>query len=304
MAPEGEELLDAYLRHLRHVRGLSAHTVEGYRRDLGRLADFCRERGTGRWQEVDEALLRDHLGRLRKAGLGNRSIARHLSSIRGFFSHLHRNGLIGRNPALLVSAPRAPRRLPETLDAERLGRLLDAPAEDPLERRDLAIMELIYSSGLRLSEVVGLDLDSVDRADRTVRVVGKGNKTREVPVGRKALEALERWLEVRAELGPEEGERALFLNHRGRRLGQRGIQQRLQRWAARHGLELPLHPHMLRHSFASHLLEGSGDLRAVQELLGHADLSTTQIYTHVDFQHLARIYDDAHPRARKRRDRS
>jgi integrase/recombinase XerC len=200
-----------------------------------------------------------------------------------------------------VPPPTAPRHLPSTLDADQVASLLAISGDDFLTLRDRAMLELFYSSGLRLAELVGLDLVDVDTADRTVRVTGKGSKTRLVPVGRQALAALRDWLTVRPEVATG-GEQALFLSRNGRRISHRSVQARVNHWARRQGAPTGVHPHMLRHSFATHLLESSGDLRAVQEMLGHASLSTTQVYTHLDFQHLAHVYDQAHPRARKRRD--
>ena len=212
-----------------------------------------------------------------------------------------REGWIDTNPAQMVRAPKTPKRLPRALDTDQTSYLLDQPPEDDLEWRDHAMLELFYSSGMRLAELVSLQLGDVDLADASVRVVGKGAKTRVAPVGSKARLALESWLERRDALA-QPGEQALFVGRRGKALTPRAVQQRLARWAKKYGAEGRLHPHLLRHSFASHLLESSGDLRAVQELLGHADISTTQVYTHLDFQHLAKIYDAAHPRAKKRRE--
>jgi len=203
------------------------------------------------------------------------------------------------NAGVHVQAPKAPRRLPSTLDADQVASLLAISGDDPTTLRDRAILELFYSSGLRLAELVGLNLGDVDAADRTVRVIGKGSKVRVVPVGKHALAALRDWLAVRSELA-RSGELALFVGRRGERVSPRTVQRHVNEWAKRRGAPTGVHPHMLRHSFATHLLESSGNLRAVQELLGHASLSSTQIYTHVDFQHLAKVYDQAHPRARKR----
>lgn len=249
-------------------------------------------------------------------------MARRLSAVRSFYAWLLRSRIIGSNPAADVQAPRPKRRLPSTLDADQMASLLapggaqaarpgDAgPAQpggpgidesNPLMVRDRAILELFYSSGLRLAELAGLDLVDLDAADRTVRVTGKGDKVRVVPVGAPALEAIEAWLAVRVDIAAP-GEMAIFVSKRGTRLARRTIQQRVKLWARRRGTPVGVHPHMLRHSFASHMLESSGDLRAVQELLGHASISTTQVYTHLDFQHLAHIYDRAHPRAKRRRE--
>jgi integrase/recombinase XerC len=210
-------------------------------------------------------------------------------------------GELKANPAVHVQAPKPSRRLPATLDADQVASLLAIEGDEPLTVRDRAILELFYSSGLRLAELVSLNLGDVDAHDRTVRVTGKGSKTRIVPVGRHALEALAAWLKVRPELAPH-GEAALFVSRNGRRISHRAVQERVSHWARRQSAVTGVHPHMLRHSFATHVLESSGDLRAVQEMLGHASLSTTQVYTHLDFQHLAHVYDQAHPRAKKRPD--
>jgi integrase/recombinase XerC len=226
-------------------------------------------------------------------------VQRRLSAVRTFLHFLVREGVLKKNPGVDVRAPKAGKRLPHTLDVDQMGVLLSLKTKQPMDVRDLAIMELLYSSGLRLAELVGLDLGDVHMADRTVRVTGKGNKTRIVPVGRQAIAALKRWLTERAGLAAT-GEQALFLNQRGRRLSGRAVQLRVARHARAQGIPTGVHPHLFRHSFATHLLESSRDLRAVQELLGHASIGTTQIYTHLDFQHLARIYESSHPRARRR----
>ena len=219
--------------------------------------------------------------------------------MRSFFNFLIRLRALSANPAVGVQAPKARKRLPETIDADLMARLLEFRTDTQLSVRDKAIMELFYSSGLRLAELVGLNMDSIEWKDRTVRVLGKGDKERVVPVGRYAADALTRWLKERSALATP-GETALFVSRRGSRIGMRVVQKRIEGWAQRQGLGRHVHPHMFRHSFASHLLESSQDLRAVQELLGHANMSTTQIYTHLDFQHLAKIYDAAHPRARRK----
>ncbi len=290
---------ERYLRHLTEERRLSPLTVAAYRRDLERFCAFCRERGLRTWAEVDAAALRAYVAGRHRDGIGGRSLQRNLSALRGLFGFLIREGELQANPADLVRAPRAARRLPRVMDADQSCRLLEQAPADLLELRDRALLELLYSSGLRLAEVVGLGLEALDLADASVRVTGKGSKTRVVPVGRHARQALRAWLARRGELAAP-GETAVFVSRRGGPLSARGVQKRLERWALHHGAEVRLHPHLLRHSFASHLLESSGDLRAVQELLGHADIATTQVYTHLDFQHLARVYDAAHPRARRR----
>ncbi|TAK51677.1 MAG: tyrosine recombinase XerC [Gammaproteobacteria bacterium] len=300
MQTDASDWIGRYLTHLSSERRLSPHTASNYARDLRALESFCDAHQIGSWTELDSGHVRSFAALEHRAGLGPRSIQRRLSALRGFFEYLIRERELAANPAVDIRAPKAGKRLPKTLDVDQVASLLDHEPADALGRRDLAILELLYSSGLRLAELAGLDLPDLDRDDRTVRVLGKGAKTRIVPVGRRALAALESWLADRATLAAP-GTTALFVGRNGRRLGARAIQLRLRRWSAGHGHGVPLHPHLLRHSFATHLLESSRDLRGVQELLGHADISTTQVYTHLDFQHLARIYDQAHPRAHRRK---
>jgi integrase/recombinase XerC len=292
--------IERYLAHLRTERRLSPNTESSYRRDLGALIAYCDAERLANWKKLDNFHIRTFAAREHRDGLGPRSVQRRLSALRGFFNYLIRERVIEANPAADIRAPKAPKRLPKTLDVDQVAGLLERKAGDPLSRRDLAMMELLYSSGLRLAELAGLDVVDLDLADRTARVLGKGSKTRILPVGRQAIVALRVWLSERATL-VKPGVTALFVGQGGRRLGARAIQQRIRRWAAGSELGIPVHPHLLRHSFATHLLESSRDLRGVQELLGHADISTTQIYTHLDFQHLARVYDEAHPRARRRK---
>ena len=301
MADEFRAWIEKYLAHLGSERRLSRHTVVNYRRDLTALIAFCDKQDVSAWRQLDSLHIRQFAAADNRAGLAPRSIQRRLSAVRSFFRYLIREGLLDANPAADVPAPRGPKRLPKTLDADQMGRLLELPQTDPLAVRDWAMMELLYSSGLRLAELVGLDIGAVDLADGTVRVTGKGNKTRVVPVGSHARTAIAKWLQQRGHLTRPNTDQALFLGARGNRISPRSVQSRVQLWARRQGLAQSVSPHLFRHSFASHLLESSGDLRGVQELLGHADISTTQIYTHLDFQHLARIYDDSHPRARRRR---
>jgi integrase/recombinase XerC len=291
--------IDRFLGHLTHERRMSGHTRAAYRRDLTRLLRFCERRGLSEWCGLDNAQVRAFAAAEHAGGLSPRSIQRRLSAARTFYEFLLREGCTPLNPARDVRAPRSKKRLPATLDADQMGRLLEFRVDDTLSARDKAIMELFYSSGLRLRELVGLDLPALDLADRTVRVDGKGNKTRILPIGRMAVKAMEEWLRVRATMVRRDGD-AVFIGRGGRRLTPRAIQLRVTTWARRMGLEMHVHPHMFRHSFATHLLESSADLRGVQELLGHADIATTQIYTHLDFQHLAKVYDAAHPRARRR----
>jgi integrase/recombinase XerC len=306
--------IERFRRYLATERRCSPHTVAAYTRDLRALAAYCQRSGLESWAAVDSGHLRSFAARLHASGLGPRSIQRRLSAVRSFYEFLQREAhalrgaadgggerevaRIRSNPGQDVRAPKAARRLPQTLDADQMARLLEIPAGQPFATRDRAIMELLYSSGLRLAEIVGLDLGSLDLPDRTVHVLGKGSKARVVPVGRVALRALEQWLGERAGLA-RSGEQALFVGRSGRRLGRRAVELRVAYWARRQGLSAHVYPHLFRHSFASHLLESGAELRGVQELLGHADIATTQIYTHLDFQHLARIYDATHPRARR-----
>jgi integrase/recombinase XerC len=308
MTPAALEWVARFRRHLSSERRLSGHTDQGYARDLAALVKYCDRAGISDWAGLDTQHVRRFAAHSHAGGLAARSIQRRLSAVRSFFQFLLRENLDGargrraaasHNPAHEVRAPKAQRRLPQTLDADQMARLLDIPPGDALTTRDRAIMELLYSSGLRLAELVGLESGSVDLKDRMVQVLGKGKKSRIVPVGRAAVKALQAWLRERPALAKPD-ETALFVGRNGRRLGPRAVQSRVDYWARRQGLSMHVHPHLFRHSFASHLLESSGELRGVQELLGHADISTTQIYTHLDFQHLARIYDATHPRARRK----
>ena len=296
----GQDELTAFLRRLTTERRLSPHTVEAYEHDLRALLAFCERERIASLQALDSFGVRRFAAESHRKGLSARSVARRLSAVRTFLNYLIETRVLKSNAAVHVQAPKAPRRLPATLDADQVASLLAISGDEPETLRDRAILELFYSSGLRLAELVGLNLGDVDAADRTVRVVGKGSKARVVPVGKQALAALRDWLAVRGELA-RAGETALFVGRRGPRVSPRTVQKRVNEWAKRQGTPTGVHPHMLRHSFATHLLESSRDLRAVQELLGHASLSTTQIYTHVDFQHLANVYDETHPRAKKRR---
>ena len=293
-----ERQLDAYCTHLRSERQVSPHTLEAYRRDLGKVLAFCNKESISSWSALDIQRLRQLVSRLHQQGQSSPSIARLLSAVRGLYHYLNREGLCDHDPANGLAPPKGERRLPKTLDTDRALQLLEgAVEEDFLALRDQAILELFYSSGLRLSELTGLNMDQLDLADGLVQVLGKGSKTRVLPVGKKAREALHAWLPLRALANPHDD--AVFISQRGRRLGPRAIQMRVKA-AGERELGQNLHPHMLRHSFASHLLQSSGDLRAVQELLGHAHIGTTQVYTRLDFQHLAKAYDAAHPRARRK----
>lgn len=292
--------LTVFETHLRHERQLSALTIKHYLRDLDAVIKFCDKQGIQTWPALNPHQVRQLVASAHRTGLIGRSIQRRLSALRTFCNFLIREGHLQHNPAVDIRAPKSPQKLPHSLDVDQLKATLDAPVSNWLQLRDQAMLELLYSSGLRLAELVGLNLDNVSLQQAEARVTGKGNKTRLVPVGKKALSVLSRWLEIRINhCQPEQ--QALFISRNGNRLSRSSVQQRLQQWNLRNGLGLRLHPHALRHSFASHLLESSGDLRAVQELLGHANLSTTQVYTHLDFQRLAQVYDQAHPRAQKKR---
>ncbi len=291
--------LARFAEHLASERRLSAHTVRAYRGDLERLARHLARQGVEDWDQAPPSAIRAHLAERHRQGAGGRSLQRALSATRALYRFLRRERGPGPDPSAGLRAPRAPHRLPAVLDVDQVEALLAAGGDEPLAVRDRAMLELTYSSGLRLQELVGLELTDLDLREGLVTVTGKGNKRRVVPVGRAARAALRRWLALRPRLAAAD-ETALFVSRRGTRPAARTVEARFARWARLAGLEGGLHPHMLRHSFASHLLESSGDLRAVQELLGHADIATTQVYTHLDFQHLAEVYDRAHPRARRR----
>jgi integrase/recombinase XerC len=293
--------LIGFLDHLRHERRLSGATIDNYRRDLEQFLDWLADNGIQDPGLITQHQVRAWVAARHRKGIGGKSLQRQLSSLRTFFRYLLREGLVAHNPAEGVRAPKVKRPLPKALDTDQLAQLLDHDASDPLELRDLAMMELFYSCGLRLAELISLDVADLPSEHDQLEVTGKGSKTRRVPLGRMARESIAAWLKVRGNYA-DEHEPALFVSARGGRIHPRSVQQRVARMAQRQNALQHLHPHMLRHSFASHLLESSGDLRAVQELLGHADISTTQVYTHLDFQHLAQVYDKAHPRARKKKE--
>ncbi len=293
-----EQELQEFLDYQRNVRRLSPHTVEAYRRDLALLGDFCQHQQLHSSHQLDPGHIRQFISTRRSQLASPASIQRLLSSLRSFYKHRMRYHGATANPAEGIAAPRRGRPLPKTLGADTVAQLLRFPGNEPIDLRDRAMMELFYSSGLRLAELAALDLDDIALNEALVQVTGKGRKSRNLPVGSIAIKALRHWLRLR----PDSDTPALFLSARGSRLSHRAIQSRIKLRARQQGIAENLHPHMLRHSFASHLLESSGDLRGVQELLGHANLSTTQVYTHLDFQHLAQVYDQAHPRAgRKKR---
>jgi len=294
-----EAAVSAFLAHAADEAGLSPATLDAYRRDLHRLAAWCREHGIDAIESLDSADVRGFAASEHRRGLSPRSVQRRLSGLRRLFRYLRRERIIDTDPGQGVRAPKVRRKLPEVLDVDQVLALLDIPEEDELATRDRAMLELFYASGLRVSELAGLTWNRLDLAGGLVRVLGKGRRERLVPVGSHAVRALERWQRIHASTAGADEDR-VFTSLKGRALGVRAIQKRVAYWSQRQGLDQNVHPHQLRHSFASHILESSGDLRAVQELLGHANLATTQIYTHLDFQHLARVYDETHPRAKKK----
>lgn len=301
--------IESYLHYLDTIRQLSPHTISNYRKDLAFFSQYCTNINSLDTTCIKPNIIRQYTAHQHHQGKSGKTLQRHLSSIRGLMSYLIQQGIISTNPGNGITAPKSQRKLPHTLDTDQTAQLLNISeatettetSNNILAIRDKAILELFYSSGLRLSELVNLDIDNYQPNDQSVKVLGKGNKERLVPVGREAIRALSLWLAQRPFLAKSTAGNALFISKNGTRLKQRSVQQRIKQWGERQGTDRPVHPHMLRHSFASHLLESSGDLRAVQELLGHSDISTTQIYTHLDFQHLAQVYDSSHPRARKKK---
>ena len=296
--------LTAFLVHLKNERGLANNTITAYKRDILGLMAFLNQQAIESWRLLAGHQLRHYVAQNHRHGISGKSQQRRLSAIRTFYHFLIREGLAGNNPAQQVTAPKTVKKLPRSLDTDLVSQLLQNNASNWHAVRDHAMLELFYSSGLRLSELIGTDLNDIDWQDATIRVLGKGSKERLLPVGRLALAALSKWRKIRPLL-PRRNKTirdndALFISERGNRIHARTVQSRVLEWSKSKGLPGKLHPHMLRHSFASHLLESSQDLRAVQELLGHSDISTTQIYTHLDFQHLTEVYDKAHPRAQKK----
>jgi len=282
-------------------KNYSPHTIKSYDRQLQATLKDCYESASRGWQKMDIHHYRSLIAKWHRQGLSPRSIHQRLSALRGLYNFLIREKHTETNPLAGLRAPKMGRKLPRDIEIDEIFQLLDGmPTNTPLEIRDRAILELFYSSGLRLAELAGLNLLNIDFSDQSLQVIGKGNKSRRTPIGNKALAAIKLWLKERIGLAKLE-ETAVFVSQQGNRLSHRAIQQRLKLWGKRLGLSTPVHPHKLRHSFATHMLEASGDLRAVQEMLGHANLSTTQIYTHLDFQHLANIYDSAHPRAKNKK---
>jgi len=292
--------IEEFEQHLRTERRLSPHTIKSYKCDLEKLAIWCPKESLSTPENINIQDIRACLSGLHRGGLGGRSIQRWLSSLRTFFNYGIKNQWLTTNPADGLAAPKSPKKLPKTLDVDQVNQFLSLKTTSWIDYRDHAIIELFYSSGLRLAELSGLNLTDIDLKEASITVTGKGNKTRYLPVGKQAINALKIWLKHRQEITSTTLP-AMFLSVYGKRLSSRGIQDRLKKISIRQGMQRRVHPHMLRHSFASHMLESSGDLRAVQELLGHQNISTTQVYTHLDFQHLAKVYDKAHPRATKKK---
>lgn len=288
--------VEAYLEHLVVERRLSAHTTENYRRDLVALLEWMDAGGIADFADIDGERLRGFIAGEHRRGLSPKSLQRRLSALRSFFRYLLKRGRLAANPAQGLRAPKAPRKLPQILDPDEMTQLVEVPTDAPLGLRDRALLELLYSSGLRVSELCALRWRDLDLAEALVRVSGKGGKVRIVPVGSHALAALAQWKDDQRAAT----EAPVFPGRAGKPITPRAVQLRLRQLAQQQGIWKRVHPHLLRHSFASHVLESSGDLRGVQELLGHADIATTQIYTHLDFQRLAQVYDEAHPRAKRR----
>ena len=300
MHDDDKQLLSDFLAQLTIEKRASQYTVKSYKRDLNCLSNYCESKSISLWTDLKQTDIRSYMASRHRQGLSSTSLQRELSAIRSFFNFLLKNQLTDNNPGQYIKAPKNTRKLPKTLDVDQIKSLLEAGTNSTIEIRDLAMFELFYSSGIRLSELAQLNLTDIDLTDKSLIVrSGKGGKSRMLPIGSKAVVAINTWLEHRIKSATST-ETALFISTRGTRLGQRSIELRLKQWCKKKGIAENIHPHMLRHSFATHLLESSQDLRAVQELLGHSNISTTQIYTHLDFQHLADVYDSAHPRAKRK----
>lgn len=300
MHDDDKQLLSNFLAQLTIEKRASQYTVKSYKRDLNCLSTYCESKSISLWTDLKQTDIRSYMASRHRQGLSSTSLQRELSAIRSFFNFLLKNQLTDNNPGQYIKAPKKTRKLPKTLDVDQIKSLLEAGTNSTIEIRDLAMFELFYSSGIRLSELAQLNLTDIDLTDKSLMVrSGKGGKSRMLPIGSKAVAAINTWLEHRIK-SITSTETALFISTRGTRLGQRSIELRLKQWCKKKGIAENIHPHMLRHSFATHLLESSQDLRAVQELLGHSNISTTQIYTHLDFQHLADVYDRAHPRAKRK----
>ena len=292
------ELLDLFFNYIKFEKRLSELTIKNYRHDINRLIKLNDKKLT----EINSEDIRLSLSKLHASGLSGKSLSRILSSWRGCFLFLNKSQLMKYDPTSGIKAPKSKKKLPQTLSIDQVFNLINIPQTGFIDTRDKAILEFFYSSGLRLSELVNIHISDIDMSEQTLKVLGKGNKFRIVPIGRKAIEALNLWILQRNKLNKILDSELLFLNQHGKKLTARAIQYRLKFWAQKNNIPENIHPHLLRHSFASHVLQSSQDLRAVQELLGHSNISTTQIYTHLDFQHLSKIYDQAHPRSKKKID--
>ncbi|NRB38392.1 MAG: tyrosine recombinase XerC [Pseudomonadales bacterium] len=295
-----EQAIGQYIQHITVVRRLSPHTSSNYQRDLRQAASYFNDKQQPNAFDLTQHDIRAYTNYQHRKGLHSKSLRRKLSSLRQFYDFFIQEGLANSNPALDIKPPKAEKKLPKVMDTDQLHQLLNYQADDWYGIRDKAIIELLYSSGLRLAEIASLNIGDIDFNQSLVMVTGKGDKQRQLPMGRLAKSALKDWLSIRQDILTNTNCDAIFISNQKRRLSHRSIQLRLEKIGLDRQATQKLHPHLLRHSFASHLLESSSDLRAVQELLGHQDISTTQIYTHLDFQHLAKTYDKAHPRARKK----
>jgi integrase/recombinase XerC len=293
-----ETHLEQFIHYCRYERQLSEHTSQNYQRDILKFFDFLKSISYA--DKITHFIIQQWLSTSYQKGISAKSLARYLASLRSFFHYLIKHHLLEEDPCIGVKTPKIGKSLPKTLDIDQIQSVLNAPQTDPLAIRDMAIMELLYSSGLRISELIQSNLENIDLHEGLIRVIGKGNKERIVPVGQAAMNQIKQWLAVRS-VWNKTDDPALFISQSGLRLSTRAVQKRIKEWAIKLGLDTNLHPHKFRHSVASHLLESSGDLRAVQEFLGHANLATTQIYTQLDFQHLAKTYDAAHPRAKNKK---
>lgn len=291
------EPVEHFLNHLKSEKQLSLNTQVNYRRQLYAIIDLTKDLDIEKWQAIDSSAVRLLISRSRQTGLQARSLSLRLSALRSFFDWMVKNEMISVNPARGVVNPKLGQHLPKNIDIDEVNQLLDIEYNDPLSVRDRAMLEVMYGSGLRLSELVNINCRELNLREGEVRVMGKGNKERKLPLGRESVKWIEYWLTMRNELKPQDD--ALFISKLGKRISPRNVEKRFAQWGIKQGLSSHVHPHKLRHSFATHMLESSGDLRAVQELLGHADLSTTQVYTHLDFSHLSEVYDSAHPRAKR-----
>lgn len=291
-----------FCQYLQNEKQMSPHTQSNYRRDLQKFQTLCETHARNEWHMLDAKFIRQAVANLHREGLGGKSLQRWLSSLRSFFHFCMKQHWLTFNPADGIAAPKTAKNLPKTLDVDQAAQFVEVPGNAFIAQRDRALVELLYSSGLRLAEIASMNINDMDLREAMVTVTGKGRKTRTLPVGSQAIRAIKDWLEHRT-MFVTSSEIALFVTQRGTRMSHRAIQMRLQQLSIKQGMENPVHPHMLRHSFASHMLESSGDLRLVQEMLGHANITTTQIYTHLDFQHLAKVYDQAHPRAGRKNDK-